>query len=232
MIPTSKVLLVSDEQATLPLWAYDRARQDLRVIVETNPANAVKCWAEQRPDLMILDVRPPESSALALIRTLREEAILPILMLISNHSEPVMLEAYAAGVDECILKPISPALLQAKIKAWLRRSWSLPATLLDQLRVGEVNLIPSDRSIVLGDGQRVPLTNLELRLLYYLMSRPGQTATVDELCERVWGYESAGDPSTLKNVVYRLRRKIEPDPANPEYIKTVAGVGYRISLPG
>jgi DNA-binding response OmpR family regulator len=232
MIMTSKVMLVSDQPAPSLPWEISRWHQDLQVIVETDFANAAKCWAEKRPDLIVFDIDVAIVPSLEAIRRLREEAILPILMLISHSSEPLALETYAAGVDECVMKPISPDLLHAKIKAWLRRSWSLPANLLESLRVGEINLIPSERTLVLRDDHRIPLTNLELRLLYYLMSRPGHTATSDQLCERVWGYGGEGDPATLKNVVYRLRRKIEPDPANPDYIRTVAGVGYRFAMKG
>jgi DNA-binding response OmpR family regulator len=81
---------------------------------------------------------------------------------------------------------------------------------------------------MVGGRQKVRLTNLELRLIYYLMSRPGRTISVEELNQRVWGYLGDGDTTMLKNVVYRLRRKIEADPSNPELIQTVVGVGYRL----
>jgi DNA-binding response OmpR family regulator len=224
MAQRSKILLISGAQATVPLWA-----QDLRVIPETNPGNALKRWAETGPDVIVFDAGPEARPSLDEVRRLRQEAILPILMLCSIRDESFLLEAYAAGVDECVLKPISPALLQAKIRAWLRRSWSLPADLLEALTVGDANLIPSERSLVLRGGQPIPLTNLEMRLLYYLMSRPGRTAQVDELCQRVWGYDAEGDQATLKSLVYRLRRKIEADPAKPQYLQTVTGVGYKFS---
>jgi CheY-like chemotaxis protein len=152
MARRSKILLISGAQATVPLWA-----QDLRVIPETNPGNALKRWAETGPDVIVFDAGPEALPSLDEVRRLRQEAILPILMLCSNREESFLLEAYAAGVDECVLKPISPALLQAKIRAWLRRSWSLPANLLDALTVGDTNLIPSERSLVLHGGQPIPL---------------------------------------------------------------------------
>jgi DNA-binding response OmpR family regulator len=89
-------------------------------------------------------------------------------------------------------------------------------------------LVPTNRTVVLDAKDPIHLTNLELRLLYYLMGRPGRTLTTTELCQRVWSHHRIGDAATLKNLVYRLRRKIEVDPANPHYIHTVAGVGYRL----
>ena len=138
-----------------------------------------------------------------------------------------MLEVYEAGVDECVLKPIHPALFHAKMKAWLRRSWSVPVDMLDSLTVGSFHLVPSNRALVLDNSGPIHLTNLELLLLYYLMGRPGHTVTTEELCQRVWGHSAEGNVAMLKNVVYRLRRKIEADPAKPELILTVRGAGYK-----
>jgi len=139
-----------------------------------------------------------------------------------------MLEAYEAGVDECILKPIHPALFHAKMKAWLRRSWTVSVDMFDSLSVGSFHLIPLDRVLELDNSGLIHLTNLELRLLYNLMGRPGRTVTTEELCQRVWGPSGGGNVATLKNLVYRLRHKIEKDPTHPHYVHTVAGVGYQL----
>ena len=140
-----------------------------------------------------------------------------------------MLETYKAGVDECIPKPVSPSLFQAKVKVWLRRFGSLTADSLTPIKVGTLQLFPSERIVMLKNGGAVQLTNLELRLLYYLMNRPGQIVTIEELNQKVWGYTAEADNTMLKNVVYRLRRKIETDPANPLLIQTVVGVGYKLA---
>jgi DNA-binding response OmpR family regulator len=99
--------------------------------------------------------------------------------------------------------------------------------MLEPLTVDDIELIPSDQAVVLNDRKPIHLTNLELRLLHYLMGRPGRTLSIKELCLHLWRHHSIGDSSTLKNLVYRLRRKIEPDPAHPQYVRTVFGVGYR-----
>ncbi len=110
------------------------------------------------------------------------------------------------------------------MRAWLRRAWTVPTEALTVLDVGGLRLNPEKRLVDLPDGGQIPLTNLELRLLHLLMSHSGQVLKPSTMIDRVWGYESA-EGAVLKNMVYRLRRKIEPDPAHPHYIRTVDG-GY------
>jgi DNA-binding response OmpR family regulator len=226
---TTKILIVSDLQSTSPLWAFHITQPRWDVTLEPHPAKAVERWAEILPDLIVCDI-DSESVSIETVTKLREQAVLPILLLTSNYARKFILDAYEAGVDECILKPIEPMLLEAKLRAWLRRSSTVPTDVLEALIVDDLHLIPSDRVLVLQNKALIHLTNLELRLLYYLMGRPGRTLTTEELCYHVWSHLSAGDPATLKNLVYRLRRKIEADPANPQYLHTVAGVGYRFMV--
>jgi len=220
-----KILVVSYLQGTSPLWGSNLT-QRLNIILETNPARAIQRWAEILPDLVVFDI-DSETLAIELITKLRDESVIPVILLSSTRSDKFMLEVYQAGVDECILKPIHPSLFHAKLKAWLRRSWSVSVSMLDSLKIGNVKLIPSERNILFVNRDPVHLTNLELRLLYYLMARPGYVVTAEELCQRIWGESGEGDVIRLKNVVYRLRRKIEADPANPHYLLTVVGVGYQ-----
>jgi len=227
MASIPKILIVSNLQTASPLWAFNITQQHWDITLEPHPAKAILRWAELLPDLVVFDI-DSESVSIDLITKLREEAVLPILLLTSNRSDNFILEAYEAGVDEYVLKPIHPLLFEAKIKAWLRRSSNIPVDVLAALRIDDLQLIPSDRAVVLDSRDPIHLTNLELRLLYYLMGRPGRTLTTEELCQRVWSHHSLGDPATLKNLVYRLRRKIEADPAHPHYLHTVAGVGYRL----
>ena len=226
---TPKVLIVSNQQTTGPLWVFSLQQQQLNVALEAFPANTLARWEKEIPDLIILDVNLPEDATLDLIRDLRAETLIPILLLTPARSEEYVLEAYKAGVDDCMLKPVSPSLFQAKIKVWLRRSGSISIDVLNPLSVGTLQLFPSEKIVLLKNGGAVHLTNLELRLLYYLMNRPGQIVTIEELNQRVWGYTAEADNTMLKNVVYRLRRKIEADPANPLIIQTVVGTGYKLA---
>src|SRR6266508_923674 len=163
-----KMLIVSNLQTTFPLWAFNLTQQHWDITLEPHPDKATQRWAEVLPDLIVCDI-DSESVSLEVITKLREEAVLPILLLTSNHSDKFLLEIYEAGVDECMLKPIQPLLFEAKIKAWLRRSWNVPVDLLATLRIDDLQLIPSDRAVILHDRDPIHLTTLELRLLYYLM---------------------------------------------------------------
>jgi len=223
-----KVLIVSNRPTTGPLWVFSLQQQKLNVVLESNPSQALQRWEKEIPDLILLDLNHPKVPMLELIKSLRGEMLIPILLLASAWSEEEMLEAYEAGIDDFLPKPISPSLLHAKIKVWLRRSASISIDVLNSLKVGTLQLFPSEKTI-LANSRAVRLTNLELRLLYYLMNRPGQIVPIEELNQRVWGYNTEADNTMLKNVVYRLRRKIETDPANPLIIQTIAGVGYKLA---
>src|SRR5687768_12755926 len=226
---TPKVLIVSNQQTTGPLWVFSLQQQSLNVVLESNPANTVARWEMEIPDLIILDMSLPEDATLDLIRKLRAETLTPILLLTPVRSDEHVLDAYKAGIDDCLAKPVSPSLFQAKIKVWLRRSGNIFTDSLNPVNVGTLQLFPAEKLVLRKNGGAVRLTNLELRLLYYLMNRPGQIVTIEELNQKVWGYTAEADNTMLKNVVYRLRRKIESDPANPLIIQTVVGTGYRLA---
>ena len=229
LVSAPKVLIVSNKQNTGPLWVFSLQQQKLTAVMEPNPSNALQRWEKEVPDLILLDLNLPNVSTLELIRSLRREMLIPILLLTSAWREEEVLEAYAAGIDDHLLKPVSPSLLQAKIKVWLKRSASISIDVLNPIKVGTLQLFPSEKTLLLHNGGAARLTNLELRLLFYLMNRPGQIVTIEELNQRVWGYNAEADNTMLKNVVYRLRRKIETDPANPLIIQTVSGIGYRLA---
>jgi two-component system, OmpR family, response regulator MtrA len=224
-----RVLIVSNQQTTGPLWVFSLQQQDLHVMLEADPSKTLQRCEMETPDLIILDINLPESQTVDLIKSLRAEMTTPILLLTPPRSEENIIEAYKAGVDDYLIKPVSPSLFNAKVKVWLRRSWSATTNTLDPVKIGGMHLFPSERLVIRDNGQPVHLTNLELRLLYHLISRTGQTVTTEELNQRVWGYTGEVDNTMLKNVVYRLRRKIESDPANPLIIQTVAGVGYKLA---
>lgn len=228
-----KVLMVSNNRKTGPLLSMSlKHQQHLNVVVEPIPENAVNRFLIEIPDLIILDLTLDDNILMELIKALRLETAIPILLLTTNRSEEFMVQAYEAGADECILKPIGPSLFHVKVNVWLRRCSTILAQALNTIKVGCIKLVPADKIVVLENGSQIRLTNLELRLLYSLMRQPGQAIPFEALIEQVWGSATGGDTVTLKNVVYRLRRKIEVNPANPTTVQTVAGVGYRFIAPG
>jgi DNA-binding response OmpR family regulator len=225
-----KILVVGNQESIAALREIDLRPEKLDVLLESIPANTIQRWEQEIPDLIILDLNLSEDALLELVKRLRAGTLIPILLLTSSSNERFVLDAYKSGVDECIHKSISTALFKAKIKVWLRRSWAMAASTLDPLRIGKFHLFPSERTIIVDDEKPVRLTNLELRLLYFLMGRPNRAVSVEELNQRVWGYTSEMDNTMLKNVVYRLRNKIESNPAKPRFIQTIPGVGYKLSV--
>jgi len=224
---TPKVLVVSNQQTTGPLWVFSLQQQNLNVVLEANPVNTLARWDEEAPDLIVLDINLPEVQTLELIQTLRSEMLTPILLLNPARTDDFVLEAYKAGVDDYMSKPVSPSLFQAKVNVWLRRLGSISVNALEPIRVGSLQLFPSEKILMLKNGNTVILTNLELRLLHYLMSRSDHAVTIEELNWRVWGYSKETDTTMLKNAIYRLRRKIEADPTHPQILQNVVGVGYK-----
>src|SRR4030095_8246072 len=145
----AKVLIVSNQQTTGPLWAFSLQQQKLQVALESDPSKTLARWEKEIPDLIILDINIPESSTLELIKSMRAEMIIPIMLLTPARTEDFILQAYAAGVDDCMVKPVSPSLFQAKIKVWLRRSGAMSADALNTLKVGTLQLFPSEKMVLL-----------------------------------------------------------------------------------
>ena len=217
---TPRVFIVCDQDATAPIWGYIIREKGLVAILETSVQRAMERSAEEIPDLIVVDLNAPHTQRMELCRKLRSMSASPILLFLPYNNETEILEAYQNGVDECVVKPISPAIFLAKIIAWSRRSWSEPMT---PRQTGKLRLDPSRRSAVGSNKQDIKLTNLEFRLLHLLMSRPGYVFPAEEIIQTVWGAE--GDVIVLKNVVYRLRKKLEEEVGDSHLIKTWPG-GY------
>jgi len=176
---------------------------------------------EEIPDLIVIDVNAPHVQRMELCRKFRALSASPILLFLPANNETEILEAYQNGVDECVIKPISPAIFLAKIMAWVRRSWAVP---MSPVRTGKLKLDPARRSALEPDGNEIKLTNLEFRLLHLLMSHPGYVFKNEEIMQTVWGVE--GDMAVLKNVVYRLRKKMEMDSGKQLYLIQTWPGGY------
>lgn len=223
---TPKILMISNQPTVTGALTHFSLQQKYNIVLEPVAANALERWAEVLPDLIVLDINFPKDLILQLVRALREETFAPIMLLTRGMVEEDLQEVYDAGVDDCLIKPISPSIFLAKIRVWLRRSRTAPANILDPLKVGNIRLLPSERTVTIGKNAPVRLTNLELRLLYMLMSRPRHILTAEELIEAVWSGQGPGDSAMLKNLIYRLRRKIEANPTEPVTIQTASGQGY------
>jgi DNA-binding response OmpR family regulator len=221
----TKVFVVCDRSDTAPVWGYILRQQGLTVILESFLDKAMDRWTTENPDLVVIDVDVPHEDRMELYKKFRAVSVAPILLFLPAYHETEILEAYAAGVDEVVIKPISPAIFLAKITAWMRRSWTVPTAELAQVKAGRYRLEPVRRCLINPNGLDIKLTNLEFRLLHLLMSRPGHTFIAEDIIQAIWGAYGNGDQVLLKNVVYRLRKKIEVDPSHPEFLQTWQG-GY------
>ena len=220
-----KVFVVCDQRDTAPVWGYILRQRGLIVILETSRDKAIDRWSNEMPDLVVIDVDIAQEDRIELYNKFRAVSVAPILLFLPSHDETQVLEAYAAGVDEVVIKPISPAIFLAKITAWVRRSWIMPVDELSLVMAGKHRLDPTQRCIIDSKGLEIKLTNLEFRLLHLLMSRPGYVFSAGDIIESIWGEYGNGDQVLLKNVVYRLRKKIEADPSHPMLLQTWQG-GY------
>lgn len=226
-LPT--LLVVSQDRSPKPAWISALRSGNFHAVQHSSFAAALDLFEQTTPDVILIDATGSMPNVLRMIHELRQAAANPVLLLCEACRDDDLLSAYEAGVDECIPKTISSAVLLAKVRSWLRRSWTVPVGFLGDVSAGGLALLPSQRHLVMGDGSIASLTNLELRLLHVLMARPDQPISADELIRRTWRDPSRGDPAALKNVVYRIRHKIEPQPASPRRLLSVPGAGYMFS---
>jgi DNA-binding response OmpR family regulator len=221
----AKIFVVCDQRDTAPVWGYMLRQHGLIVVLETDVEKAIDRWSTEMPDLIVIDLNVEHEKRIELYQNFRAVSMAPILLFLPTYHETQILEAFHAGVDDVVVKPVSPAIFLAKILALMRRSWTMPIDHLSLVKTGKHRLDPGRRWLIDPKGTKIRLTNLEFRLLHLLMSQPGCVFSVDEIIESIWGGYGNGDHILLKNVVYRLRRKIEEDPGRPFFLQTGQG-GY------
>jgi len=220
------ILVVCNEPSTAAVWGYMIREQKLRAIIETSPEQALKYCEDTEPTLVILDIHLSRSSSLDLCRKMRMAVDNPILAFIPSYDENLIIDYYTIGMDDCVIKPVSPAVFYLKVKAWLRHTKMQPVPTMEELCAGGMMLIPNQSSLVKPDGSTVRLTDLELRLLHLMMSQPGHVFESEYLVSKVWGLYGEQDLVLLKHAIYRLRRKVEEDPENSRWLQTWHGKGY------
>ena len=224
-----KVLIVDDDLVLADVVAFALRREGFDVIQAFDGPSALASWAEEKPDLLILDVNLPKMDGFTVVQRIRREADTPIIMLTVRSENGDVVRGLELGADDYITKPFSPGQLVARARAVLRRMGtpSSPAP----RRVGSMELAPSRRELMLGRHNTVALTPLEGRLLDCLMVNVGQILTYDVIIDNVWG-PRGGDRDMLRQLVRRLRSKIETDSLETAYIKTVPGLGYGLVYEG
>ncbi len=218
-----KILIVDDDEQLSSIINFTLRREGMATVTARDGREALELWAREQPDLVLLDVNLPQLDGHAVLRRIRAESHTPGFLLTVRADEEDVVRGLDLGADDYVAKPFSPKTLLARIRAVLRRAAAGPVR---DLQAGEISLDVDRQEARVGERNPVHLTPLEFRLLQHLMVHRGQVLPADALIEHVWGYGDTGDRDLLKQLVRRLRRKIEPDPASPRYIETVPNVGY------
>jgi DNA-binding response OmpR family regulator len=229
------VLVVEDEPTVRETLAEALIEDGLQVTTAGDGSQALERYRADRPDLVILDLMLPGMSGIEVCRVIRAESPVPILMLTARDSELDKVLGLELGADDYVTKPFSLRELQARIHALLRRSdaTARQATSNGEQRTVDLGPVQVDLAghQILRDGRALPVKPKAFELLAFLIRNAGQVFTREQLLERVWGYDYAGETRTVDVHVHWLRAHIEADVAKPVYLQTVRGVGYVFRWP-
>ena len=220
------VLVVDDDAKTVELVKLYLNRDGYRVLAAYDGAGALRLARESRPDLIVLDLMLPGVDGLEVCRSLRSESDVPIIMLTARTTDEDKLTGLGLGADDYVSKPFSPRELAARVRTVIRR---LPGERGPaEIKRGELvlNFLKQEVSVA---GRPLNLTPVEFKLLGVLIREAGRVFSRAELVEKALGYDYRGFDRTIDVHILNLRRKLEPDPVHPKYIKTVYGAGYKFS---
>jgi DNA-binding response OmpR family regulator len=217
-----KILIVEDDARIADVIAKNLEAVGFECHPSPDGGRALADFARLKPALVVLDLGLPGLDGTEVMRRLRRESDVPILVVTARTSEGDKLLGLEMGADDYVTKPFSTAELVARVRALLRRS---SGTVAEGLR------IDPGRRAVERDGQPVPVTTLEFDLLHFLASHPGRVFSREALMEHVWGSDRVVDDRSIDSLVSRVRRKLEADPSRPRWLQTVWGAGYRFTEP-
>jgi DNA-binding response OmpR family regulator len=221
-----KILVADDDPDLLDLVAYALGQAGYLVVKARNGTDALTAYDAEAPDLVILDINMPGATGFEVCASLRERGTTPIIMLTARGDEQDLVKALELGADDYLTKPFSPRTLLARIKALLRRAKIEGSAA--PMSAGCITLDAGDSTVRIGNDRPIALTKLEFRLMQALLAQAGRVVHSDRLLGLVWGHRGAGDRQLLKQLVHRLRQKIEPDPGTPRYLQTAAVSGYKL----
>jgi DNA-binding response OmpR family regulator len=235
----ARTILVVDDEATLRETLVEALElEGYRAIAAADGREALARFRADQPDLVLLDLMLPELSGVEVCRILRAESAVPIVMLTARDGEVDKVVGLELGADDYVTKPFSLRELTARIRGIFRRADQLAAASAAALAVPAPTVVDLGRVQVdlaghrlLRDGRPVPLKPKAFELLAFLIRNPGRVFTRDQLLEHVWGYDYAGETRTVDVHVHWLRSELEADPASPELLQTVRGVGYVLRRP-
>ena len=230
----ARTILVVEDDATLRETLVDALEvEGFRVLAAADGRDALVRFRADKPDLVLLDLMLPELSGIEVCRIIRAESGVPIVMLTAKDSELDKVVGLELGADDYVTKPFSLRELSARIRALFRRSEQVAAPDGAAGNVVDLGRVQVDLAghRILRDGEPVAIKPKAFELLAFLLRNPGQAFTRDQLLERVWGYDYAGETRTVDVHVHWLRTTLEDDAAAPKFIHTVRGVGYVFRRP-
>ena len=220
-----RVLAVDDDPQALRYVRDALANAGYTPVVTGDPEEALRLVAEEKPDLVLLDLMLPETDGIELMRDILQAGDLPVIFLSAYGRDELIARAFDMGAVDYVVKPFSPTELSARIRAALRRRAASEPS--EPYVLGDLTIDYAERRVTLA-GRSLPLIAMEYRLLAELSANSGRVLTYEHLLERVWGEKSSGDVRPMRTIVSKLRRKLGDDADNPTYIFTEPRVGYRM----
>ncbi len=224
---SSRILIIEDDPDTVKLVSLYLSRDGHEVLTARDGVEGLRLARESAPSLIVLDLMLPRLDGIQVCRAVREESDVPIVMVTARVAEADRLAGLDLGADDYITKPFSPRELAARVRAVLRRTARGGAENdAPNLSYGQVVVDPATRAARVGSTQ-ISLTPTEFRLLAMFLRQPGRVFTREQIIDEVFGYDFDGFDRTVDAHVANLRRKVEPNPRQPQYLHTVYGVGYK-----
>jgi DNA-binding response OmpR family regulator len=221
------ILVVDDEKRIVRFIRLNLEQDGFKVISAFNGTEALEQVRRNLPNLMLLDVMMPDIDGFEVLKKIRLASSVPVIMLTAKGEEDDRIKGLELGADDYITKPFSPRELVSRVKAVLRRTEAFSGDPTNVIEIDDWLKLDFNRRQIWVGGELVQLRPTEYRLLYHLVQNAGWVVTHDQLLIKVWGYEYRDEPHYVRLYINYLRKKIEKDPSNPEYILTERGVGYR-----
>jgi two-component system KDP operon response regulator KdpE len=222
-----RILVVDDEKGLVKIIRLNLEQDGYEVVEAYNGSQAMEKLRTTLPDLVLLDVMMPDTDGFTVLKMIRQIGATPVIMLTAKGEEDDKIKGLELGADDYVTKPFSPRELTSRIKAVLRRGDFSRDEESGKIIVDDRLTIDFDRHEVWVEGELVQLRPTEYRLLYHLVQNAGWVLTHDQILNKVWGYEYENEPHYVRLYINYLRKKLEVDPADPQYILTERGVGYR-----
>lgn len=222
-----RILIAEDEEVLRDFVSRNLRARGFDVLEASNGLETIAQWERESPHLLILDIMMPRMDGLEVCRRVREHSPVPIIVLTALDAESDKVAALDLGADDYLTKPFGVEELLARVRAVLRRTHTEPTIATDGVKQFDDLRIDLKGHVVQLKGAEVRLSPIEFSLLTQLVNNEGKVLTHRMLLQSIWGPEYGGEAEYLRVYINRLRNKLEPDPANPRYLLTEPGVGYR-----